>query len=425
MIYSIFLWILSLFSREVRYVWFGIDCQEGNSFCLISANFGLKNQSFTIQLDTSTTYTWIPSTKFDFDVPKYDLKNSEKGITTNKTVEIDDEDGIIYGKLSYDTFSKGNITMENFSFVLANKHDDDFKDYPYGKLGLGYAHDENDNFNFIQKLKENKLIDKKIFLIDRISKKLIIGYVPVFLQETPKISFPLYSGDALDKIFSQSWACEIDKIFCGVYEGSFISISFGQNGEVTIIEEKNIDYDVSKNAKAPAIFDIAYPYLLFPKKFYNYIKGNLIYKFLEGLCEEKKDFDSKYFICDKKNIFPDKNYLSFLIDSKMFFLKGSDIFKMREDGKYELLIRFPRKKNFNTFIFGAPFLNNWIISYDFDKEEVSLYGDNMADLSYSYLKFKVLNGIIQVIVTIIEIFIIFVSFFFIYYILKDSCCRSK
>ena len=230
MIYSIFLWILSLFSHEVRYVWFGIDCQEGNSFCLISANFGLKNQSFTIQLDTSTTYTWIPSTKFDFDVPKYDLKNSEKGITTNKTVEIDDEDGIIYGKLSYDTFSKGNITMENFSFVLANKHDDDFKDYPYGKLGLGYAHDENDNFNFIQKLKENKLIDKKIFLIDRISKKLIIGYIPDFLQDTPKISFPLYSGDALDEIFSQSWACEIDKIFCGVYEGNFISISFGKNG---------------------------------------------------------------------------------------------------------------------------------------------------------------------------------------------------
>jgi len=425
MIFSIFVWFFSLFSnKDIKYVEFNINCPLDSNFCFIPAYFGSNIESFLIQLDTTTSYTWIPSPKFNFNVPKYNFSNSIKGKTTNKTIEIDNGGGVIYGKLSFDSLNIGNITLENFSFVLAYDYDD-FNNYPNGKLGLGFAHDEKDNFNLIKKLKENNLINKEIFVIDRISKKLIIGKIPDYLKETPKTTFSLYSGNSLDEKFRHSWSCELHKIFCGIYETNLISISFNQNGDVILTAENSIDYDLSKDANSPAIFDTTYPYLLFPKKYLNYVKGNIILKFLEGLCEEKRDDDYIYFICDKKNINTDKNYLSFFIDKNMFFLEGEDIFKQREDGKYELLIRFPKNRYINTFIFGSPFLNKWIIAYDFEEKEISFYGENMVNLSWSYRKFKFFEYIMQVVLTIIELVLIFGIFAIIILSIRDGCCKTK
>lgn len=189
MIFSIFAWFFSLFSnKDIKYVEFNINCPLDSNFCFIPAYFGSNIESFLIQLDTTTSYTWIPSPKFNFNVPKYNFSNSIKGKTTNKTIEIDNGGGVIYGKLSFDSLNIGNITLENFSFVLAYDYDD-FNNYPNGKLGLGFAHNEKDNFNLIKKLKENNLINKEIFVIDRISKKLIIGKIPDYLKETPKTTY--------------------------------------------------------------------------------------------------------------------------------------------------------------------------------------------------------------------------------------------
>jgi hypothetical protein len=255
-------------------------------FCFIPVMLGSNFESFLIQLDTSISYTWIPSDKFDLDVPKYNILASKMGETTNKTIEIEDEDGIIYGKLSFDLINLDEgITLEDFYFILANGHNAEFKGYPYGKLGLGYDHDEKDNYNFIKQLKKNNLITNEIFSIDRISKKLIIGKMPDYLEETPKITFPLYTGNSLDEKFRQSWACELHKIFCGIYGTSLISVSFDSDGKIVLKNEDSIDYYISKDVNEPAIFDSAYPYILFPKKYLNYVKGNLILKFLEGLCE--------------------------------------------------------------------------------------------------------------------------------------------
>lgn len=118
-------------------------------FCFIPVMLGSNFESFLIQLDTSISYTWIPSDKFDLDVPKYNILVSKMGGTSNKTIEIEDEDGIIYGKLSFDLINLDEgITLEDFYFILANGHNAEFKGYPYGKLGLGYDHDEKDNYNF-------------------------------------------------------------------------------------------------------------------------------------------------------------------------------------------------------------------------------------------------------------------------------------
>ena len=383
-----FLAIVSIFkSKENNYIELKIDCQTGN-ICFIPVYFGSNHEPFKIQLDTTTSYTWIPSTNFDLDVPKYNILESNYGKRTNKTIEIEDEDGVIYGKLSFDSINIDNININRFNFILANGHDPFFKDYPKGKLGLGYDSDDKYNLNFIHQLKEQKLIEKELFIIDKFSKKLIIGKIPDYLEDVPKTTCSLYNSNDLDEKNKQSWGCELYKIFCGIYESNLVTISFNEEGQLILTEENSIDYDISKDAYEPAIFDITYPYIKFPKKYLNYIKGNLIIKYLEGLCEENKDRDSIFFICDKKNIFEGKSYLSLFINKRMFFFYSSDLFKPLEDEKFELLIRFPRNREDNAFKIGAPFLNKWIIAYDYEEKEIIFYGENFIDLSCRYFKFK-------------------------------------
>ena len=163
LIFLLFLNLNFSIEKDSKYIEFNIDCY---SFCTIPVSFGSNNDNFTLQLDTTTSYIWISSTDFDLDVPKYNISNSKKGKKTNKTIEIEDEEGIIYGKLSYDSIKLESIYFNNYSFVLANYHDKRFKDYPREKLGLGYDTDDKDNFQFIKRLKEKNLINKELFVID-------------------------------------------------------------------------------------------------------------------------------------------------------------------------------------------------------------------------------------------------------------------
>ena len=118
-----FLAIFSIFTaKENNYIELNIDCQTGN-ICFIPVYFGSNREPFKIQLDTTTSYTRIPSTNFDLDVPKYNILESNYGKRTNKTIEIEDEDGVIYGKLSFDSINIDNININRFNFILANGHD--------------------------------------------------------------------------------------------------------------------------------------------------------------------------------------------------------------------------------------------------------------------------------------------------------------
>ena len=155
-----------------KFLELNIICENKTNFCFIPVFFGSYSQPFLLQLDTTTGETWIPSIKFDLEVPKYNILKSKGGLMTNRSVEIEDDEGIIYGKLSYDSIKIDNIIINNYQFVLANEHDINFKDYPNGKLGLGI--DKENKISFLSQLKQNNLIDNEIFIIDKISKKLIL-----------------------------------------------------------------------------------------------------------------------------------------------------------------------------------------------------------------------------------------------------------
>ena len=111
---------------------------------------------------------------------------------------------MIFGKLSFDSIIIDNINLNRFNFVLANEHDANFKDYTNGKLGLGYDLDDKDNLNFIHQLKKQNIIEKELFVIDKFSKKLIIGKIPEYLEDVPKTTCSLYNTNDLNEENRQS-----------------------------------------------------------------------------------------------------------------------------------------------------------------------------------------------------------------------------
>lgn len=303
LIFLLFLLLKSSIEKEEsNYIALNIDCKSYLNYCVIPISFGEKNEVFTIQLDTTTSKTWIPSSKFDLKVPKYDISNSKNGKITNKSISIYDENGYISGKISYDSIKLKNVNIENYGFVLADYHNSKFIDYPNGKLGLGYSQNQEVNFNIVKKLKEMNYIDKELFFIDEYSNKLVIGKIPEFLDAFPHESCSLIDISYLDPKYNQSWACELYKIFFGVYETTETGVFTDKNGNSIPFSHTYTDFDIATDVYGPVIFDNAIQYIYIPKKYLNDFKNNFIFKFFNNECYEQLDEILNYFLYVTKDI---------------------------------------------------------------------------------------------------------------------------
>ena len=397
-IFALFLCLnfnISTQTEEEKYIIIPIDCKKYTDFCVISVSFGSKQQTFEIQVDTTTSYTWIPSTKFSHNVKKYDISKSNTGEITNRTVEITYIKGTIYGKACYDSIKISDISIPHFGFVLANDNCPNFKDYPQGKFGLGFLQ-EKKSFNPIQILKENNIISKENFLITK--EYLLIGKLPSFLLQKSKHSYcPKIDISNLDPEYREAWACHLSKIFFGVYNTTETEYING----VEISKTSYINLDIALDINAPVIFDSAYPYINIHKKYKNYVKENLVEKLLNDDCFEDKDEDhSTFFVCKAKYIKMKDNYMSFLINGKMYYLFGFNLFKKKGFDSYELLIRFTKKNN-DVVILGAPFLDFFSASYDYECKKITFFGEYIKDFTElwnDYSKKKTRNRIILYIV---------------------------
>ena len=135
-------------------------------------------------------------------------------------------------------------------------------------------------------------------------------------------------------------------------------------------------YDDLVKVDGRVIFDSAFKYISFPMSYFN-VFVSLFFRGFGETCYEFKDIDSKYFICYDESLIINAQLL-FLINNQIYKLYFGDLFKKNKDGGYELLIRF-YKENDNVFCFGNPFVNSFVISYDYEEKKISFFGN-----SYSY-----------------------------------------
>ena len=356
-----------IFAKEPKTI--SLHYEEDTGYYIIPMSFGSNEEEFGIQVDTTTSETWIPSYKTTLKVKKYNISESSNGQKTNKTFEIEDEDGDVRGKACYDSIKVGDISLDHFGFVLVDEFEYPFNDYEQGKLGLGYKQEHGDDFNFIRKLKLNGIIDKEIFSINHETKELILGDVPPQFQKQLYTTCPVVETNDLDDEYRQAWACELTHL------------AFNLNKKT-----KNFDLDQALEVNARITFDSAYPYLSIPKRHLNTFREKFMNTYFNNTYKEVKDEDSTYFIVTEESSVYSSS-ISFIIEGYAYIIPGDKLFIKTEENEFELLVRF-YKENDNIFGFGAPFMDFFTVVYDYEEGEVGFYGGERKEITrewYDYL----------------------------------------
>ena len=357
----------SFMTKEPKSISLTFDEELG--FYIVPVAFGSKEESFNVQVDTTTSETWIPSYKTTLKVKKYNISESSTGQKTNKTFEVEDEDGDVRGKACYDTIKVGDMTLEHFGFVLVDEFEYEFDDFSQGKLGLGLKQEHGDDFNFVRKLKLNNFIDKEVFSINGETKELIIGEMPSQFKNQLYTTCSATETNDLDDEYRQAWSCELTHILFNVEK-----------------KKKDINLDYAFEANARVTFDSAYPYISFPKRHLREFKNNFMNKFFNNTYKEKKDDDATYFVVTDESLVAQAS-IAFVMEGYAYVIPSDKLFIENEDGEYEMLIRF-YKENDNIFSFGNPFVNFFTIVYDYEDQEIGFYGGDRIEMTkewYDYM----------------------------------------
>ena len=367
---SIFILLLSLSSflaKDPKTI--SLLYEEDTGFYIIPISFGSNEEEFQIQVDTTTSETWIPSNKTTLKVKKYNISRSLNGQRTNKTFEVEDEDGDVRGKACYDSIKIGDISLDHFGFVLVDEFEFPFNDYEQGKLGLGYKQEHGDDFNFLRKLKLNNIIEKEIFSINHETKELILGDYPPQFQNQLYTTCPVVETNDLDDEYRQAWACELTHLAFNLDK-----------------KTKNFDLDQAFEVNARITFDSAYQYISIPKRDLNAFKDKFMNQYFNNSYKEIRDEDSTYFIVTDEELIGGAS-ISFIIEGYAYILPSDKLFLKTEENEFELLVRF-YKENDNIFGFGDPFMEYFTVVYDYEENEVGFYGGSRKELTrewYDYL----------------------------------------
>ena len=338
-------------------------------FYTVPVSFGSNEETFDLQVDTTTSETWIPSFKTTMKVKKYNISKSSTGQRTNKTFEVEDEDGDVRGKACYDSIKVGDISLNHFGFVNVDEFEYEFKDYPQGKLGLGYKQEHGEDFNFIGKLKKNKLIEKEVFSINSDSKELIIGELPSQFKNQLYTTCSQSETNDLDDDYRQAWTCELTHLFFNIDK-----------------KQKKKNLDLAFEVGARVTFDSAYPYISIPKRHINDFKIHFMNPHFNNTYKEKREDDTTYFVCTDESLVKQAS-ISFIMEGYAYVIPSEKLFVENDDGEYEMLVRF-YKENDNIFSFGSPFVDFFTIVYDYEDQEIGFYGGERIELTkewYDYM----------------------------------------
>ena len=339
---------------------------------------GTPEEEYEVQIDTSTATSWIPSSRCSNCIMShrlYDKEDSRTSSPTDNFVEIEDEDGNVEGYQIADNIKLGSYKLKQFGFVEVTKVADNFKDHYQGKLGLGYKSTllKDDEFNFLEKLKKNNLIKKKIFTINAINEKkgmLFVGDIPGKPYNT---YCNVTNTDDLDEMYQESWVCKMTHI--GIFDrekGIFNKIKF---------------YDELKNNKLVS-FDSAYDFIAVPMSEKEGIEKLLGKAKLQ--CTEQKRNSARSNNKDKlrnrireeeitiscetnKEELKNKNLaLSFVLQGNSYSLPLEQLFEDgTKDGEMDMLIKIIDEDD-AIWTFGYPFLNQFLMIFNMEEDHVGI-----------------------------------------------------
>lgn len=352
-----------------KYITFPIPYENNEDFLVTALGIGTPRTYFPVQVDTSTSTTWIPSTKCSNckSYLKYNSSLSNTSFDSSNTIELFDEDGNLKGLITHDDVQVDQYILKNFTFVQAKELQENYRDFEDGKLGLGYYH-SNKEMSFIEMLKENKLIDNKVFSIKELNDsfgEITIGKYP---SEENYTYCNVSSTEDLDNNFKESWLCKL----------SFISINNVKNNE-TLSQEKIVQNMIELDDSLIS-FDTASSYIIAPYEFISTFENEFFDKYYKGICRKTNNANDIVFLCNKikfsnetiMNI-TNELTLSFVIEGISYDLEVKKLFEVVDRDNVEFFVHFRKYANLIWNI-GHPFVHDYTLIFDGENGRVGLIG---------------------------------------------------
>ena len=373
--------------------------EEGNIFLPMTSNFTLEHyqnrvysknyytipleigtpgEEYELQVDTSTSTSWIPSSRCKNCIMAHRLYDPEDSRTSSPTdifIKLEDEDGNVEGYQAADNVKLGSYKLKQYGFVEVTKVADNFKDHYQGKLGLGFKSYslEDDEFNFLEKLKKHNLIRKKIFSINAINNKkgmLFIGDVPgkhynSFCNVT--------DTEDLDDVYKESWVCKMTHV--GIFDrekGIFNKIKFYKELEHNKLVSFDSAYDfiavpISEKETVERLLSKAKLQCTESKR--NKGKSSKKDSLRNRIREEEMTISCETNMEElkKKNL-----ALSFVLQGFSYSLPLEYLFEDGvKDGEMDMLIKYIDDED-AIWTLGYPFLNQFLMIFNMEEEHVGI-----------------------------------------------------
>jgi hypothetical protein len=116
-----------------------------NSYLFTSVLAGKPQKEIMFSIDLGSPKTWVSQDSYNLESET--LKNKSRDSFNNTIYDLE-------GINAQDTFEYGNVTLDSFDFLLAEKvhYVDSLNDKTYAALGLGKYKKEEENYNIITRL---------------------------------------------------------------------------------------------------------------------------------------------------------------------------------------------------------------------------------------------------------------------------------
>lgn len=354
--------------------------QDNEDFLIAPIGIGEPINFIPTQIDTTSYKTWVASTKFKRNPSlfKYNLADSKTAEDEEESDTVYDEEGTINGNVVTDTIYLDLFKIDDFKFIEATGYEDKFNDYQNGKLGLGfceYADSDNKEYCFLDRLKDEGCVDKRIFSLREVSDthgELIIGDIA---DDAKGNSFPLLNvaekevyENLEDDVFKMSWLTDLS------------NVAFRNKAEVEDDEVKKIFENSIITKGALASFDSSCHYIIAPYQYISTFQKKFFDVYLPNVCRKVNRDGSYMFYCNK-NKFEEVSYiindlsLVLVMSNYGFEVPMNFLFEQTTEDDYEFFVHFKYYEQ-DIWNIGHPFFHHYTISFDQDNKQIGVYSDD-------------------------------------------------
>lgn len=223
----------------------------------------------------------------------------------------------------------------------------------------------NESFSFVHQLYNNSLIEKMMYIFESVD----INSGNIYFGGIPQNSLLQYSGKC--KINSEKWGCYLDNIY----------FTNDDNNKYLYLYKTNITNNYAE-------FDVGRQCIFVPKDFFYFIKNTFFDKYFQiRKCGFYYNFDAMYIYCNNKDEIKEAipEYISFVFENQSFRIHRDKLFKIKIDNSIIFLIcNALFVEDLDKWIFGSPFLHNFISIFDYSDKSVTLYSNIEINYFYPY-----------------------------------------